>query len=345
MKISVLHQTDIFHHHADPDDHWDLACQFALNYLGEIDLKGVLIDYPPRADFFGVDCGDPAIQAVAQLNYITGETVPVGIGNKEKIQCDEEARALFSKKPLNSGVALILKTLRESEQPVVIHIVGSCRDVAAALAMYPELFHKKCRAIYLNAGSGYDDRELEYNVALDPYSFSKLFEAPCPLYWMPCFHSTQGAAVNSAKIGEFGTYYRFQQKEILPYLSEGLQKYFAYALGRVMDQRWLSYLELPQNQKILEAHGNLYRNMWCTAGFLHTVGKTVTREGEIVALHTEGIQPVFDFIPIEVQCGTDGRTHWKQAPSFDRFVFKILYLDDYETAMTKAMKQLLMQLP
>ena len=31
-KVPVIHQTDCFHHHADPDDHWDLASQFALAY-------------------------------------------------------------------------------------------------------------------------------------------------------------------------------------------------------------------------------------------------------------------------------------------------------------------------
>jgi hypothetical protein len=29
-KVPVIHQTDCFHNHADPDDHWDLASQFAL---------------------------------------------------------------------------------------------------------------------------------------------------------------------------------------------------------------------------------------------------------------------------------------------------------------------------
>ena len=40
MPVPVIHQTDIFHHHADPDDHWDLACQYALSYLDHTDLIG-----------------------------------------------------------------------------------------------------------------------------------------------------------------------------------------------------------------------------------------------------------------------------------------------------------------
>ena len=56
-----IHQTDLFHPHGDPDDHWDLATVFALAGQGQLNLRGIVIDYPPphRA-------GDPATLAVAQ---------------------------------------------------------------------------------------------------------------------------------------------------------------------------------------------------------------------------------------------------------------------------------------
>lgn len=47
MSIPVFHETDLFRPHEDPDDHWDLACQFALAKRGLIDFQGVLIDFPP----------------------------------------------------------------------------------------------------------------------------------------------------------------------------------------------------------------------------------------------------------------------------------------------------------
>ena len=59
MSRPVFHQTDIFHPHADPDDHWDLACNYALAKRGDIELQGIMIDYPPWA-------GDPALAAVVQ---------------------------------------------------------------------------------------------------------------------------------------------------------------------------------------------------------------------------------------------------------------------------------------
>ena len=29
--ITTIHETDLFRPHGDPDDHFDLACQFALH--------------------------------------------------------------------------------------------------------------------------------------------------------------------------------------------------------------------------------------------------------------------------------------------------------------------------
>ena len=41
--------SDLFRPHNDPDDHWDLACAYALAYQGRAELQGILIDYPQPA--------------------------------------------------------------------------------------------------------------------------------------------------------------------------------------------------------------------------------------------------------------------------------------------------------
>ncbi|AZO32492.1 hypothetical protein [Mesorhizobium sp. M1B.F.Ca.ET.045.04.1.1] len=46
MTIRLLHQTDLFRPSLDPDDHWDLACVFALAASGQLELGGVLVDFP-----------------------------------------------------------------------------------------------------------------------------------------------------------------------------------------------------------------------------------------------------------------------------------------------------------
>lgn len=63
--VPLVHATDLFHPHNDPDDHLDLACVCALAHAGWADLKAVVIDYPPRD-------GGPDPMAVGQMNAVTG---------------------------------------------------------------------------------------------------------------------------------------------------------------------------------------------------------------------------------------------------------------------------------
>jgi inosine-uridine nucleoside N-ribohydrolase len=238
---------------------------------------------------------------------------------------------------------MVLSILEDSSTPVVIHIVGSCRDVAIAGNLRPDLFERKCRAIYLNAGASDPESALEYNVELDPVSYSTIFQLSCPIYWMPCFETLKKNVWG--QVGEFCTYYQFEQKEILPYLSETMQKFFTYALGRVMDPKWLYYLEQPKSKGIAEFYSRP-RNMWCTGGFLHTAGKTVTREGKITDLQQEGIDPVFTFEPVQIECNAEGYTKWDlTSKETNRYIFKVQDKNRYQQAMTTAMKTLLMTLP
>ncbi|NCB08996.1 MAG: hypothetical protein EOM73_12635, partial [Bacteroidia bacterium] len=55
-KTPVIHATDLYHFHCDPDDHWDLATIYALAWLGDFDLLGILIDYPTKPEL-----GDPDV--------------------------------------------------------------------------------------------------------------------------------------------------------------------------------------------------------------------------------------------------------------------------------------------
>lgn len=74
MKPSILHTTDLFHPHCDPDDHFDLALQFALFVQGHTVLRQVLIEHPARTHMEREHA--PAIAAVSQMNEITEKTFP-----------------------------------------------------------------------------------------------------------------------------------------------------------------------------------------------------------------------------------------------------------------------------
>ena len=106
--VAMLHCTDLFRPHVDPDDHWDLACVYALAYSGAVDLKGIVIDSPPD------DKRDGDVLGVSQMNHITSLAIPVAVGGpRDRDSLDSPA------------VSFILKTLRQSRRPVVINIIGS----------------------------------------------------------------------------------------------------------------------------------------------------------------------------------------------------------------------------
>jgi hypothetical protein len=338
MSIPVIHQTDLFHPHADPDDHWDLACVYALAVGGEISLQGTVIDYPPNPQY-----GNPAVYSAAQMNRITGLTVPVSIGSSVSVSLDGQVISQLSVSD-RAGIEFILKILKTSPEPVTIHIVGSCRDVALAGRSEPELFEKKCRAIYLNAGSGTNDSELrknrEYNVNLDPLAFKTIFDLPCPVYWLPCFHALLHKAPQKYEAGPHGSVYTFTQEEILPFLSPELQKYFLFMFERSADQQWLSYLQSPTKTHSMKHYGKMLRKMWCTAGFFHSVGWGVDGKGQ--AFDYPKGEGVFSFEPIKVSCDSEGLTSWEpDVSSKNRFLFTITNEVHYGYAMQEAMKNLL----
>ena len=277
------------------------------------------------------------------MNLIAGTYAPVAVGSglplKSRVDIQEYASPAD-----RHGVQMVLDVLRNSPEPVVINILGSSRDVAIAGKKAPELFKAKCVAIYLNAGTGSlkmnPASKLEYNVTLERYGFAAIFDLPCPVYWMPCFEELESDW--QQKVSEYGTHYRFRQDEILPHLSDMVQNYFAYMFGKYTDNNWLDYLKGPKDEVLLAKVGSMYRHMWCTAGFLHAAGYTVTRGGRIVPLNEKHAQPVFTFDAIKVKCDDNGLTRWiRDDSSRDRFIFHVRDTDNYQSAMTVAMKSLL----
>jgi hypothetical protein len=257
-KTPMLHVTDLFRPHVDPDDHWDLACVYALACRGDIDLKGVLIDHPPGS----ADGRNPDIAAVAQMNLIAGTYAPVAVGSGLPMKSRDDVQKYASPADRH-GVGMVLDVLRKSPEPVVINILGSSRDVAIAGKKEPELFKTKCAAIYLNAGTGSPKMspasKPEYNVTLERYAFAAIFDLPCPVYWMPCFEELEPGG--QQEIREYGTHYKFRQDQILPGLPDMVQNYFAYMFGKYTDSNWLGYLEGTKDEALLSKVGSMDRQM------------------------------------------------------------------------------------
>lgn len=340
MPVPLIHQTDIFHPHGDPDDHFDLATAFALAVQGRLSLRGVVMDYPPPRRR-----GDPALGAVAQLTRLTGLVTTVAVGTSRLMQNRDDVSPAGARED-SAAVQFVLDTLRQSAQPVAISIVGGATDIAVAGKLEPELFAQKCAAIYLNSGSANPNPDkpgmLEYNVELNPAGYSALFDLPCPIYWCPCWHMTE-----HHHTGQYGTFWRFAHREVLADLREDVQKYFLYMFDQEPSHRWLTYLRRPLDERNWEFFLGHSRNMWSTASLLHAAGLTVSTGGALEPLESCA-SPVFRFLPVSVTCADDGTTEWAEVPAGQtnrrqpsRHLFEITDQAAYPAAMASALRSLL----
>lgn len=321
--VPVIHETDLFRPHGDPDDHWDLAVEFALAQRGDIDLKAIFLDYAPSNRR-----GDPDVEAVAQLGWLTGVSVPFGIGQRGDATMPR------------SGLKLLKRTLEESADPVVIHITGSSHDLALAAELWPDLIRTKVKAVYLNAGAAEErNGELEYNVKLDPLSYSKMFALPCPVYWVPCWQYCQNGA---GVAGVHGSFYTFRQGKVFEVMSDPAVNFFISMLDERQEAFWLGYLNQPVNASKRTSWGNQDRRMWSTIGFLHAAGLTILKDGTVEQSGLNPGEEIFRFVPITVSCATDGTVAWSETTAAsNRWILEITDTSKYNAAMTAALRQLL----
>ena len=342
MKDVVL-TTDLYHRHADPNDHWNLACMFALSHLGYIKLAGIMCD-DDRAfanDGSFLHFGDPSVQSVAQLNFITGQAVPVGIGSRRPIKKKEDLDAVLSSGKKISSVTMLLDILERSKTKVDIHMCGSCKDVVIAYRTCPELFEKKCDCIYLNAGTYEKQDPLEYNVSLEPYAFSQIFKIPCNIRWSPCFAALTPPIYDFAKRAN---YYLIDQADMVPLMSDAVKKYFNFMFGAVTDINWLTYLRTPIDEELLSTWCNKPRMMWSTPGFLFSAGKAVTLDGEIKDVDAVN-EPLYRYRPVNVKADDNGIVQWEDTKESNICMFENVDTEVYNKAMTNVVKTLISSLP
>lgn len=338
MQGILLHQTDLFRPHNDPDDHWDLACAFAIAKGGTASLEAILIDYPPGPPVLN-HASDPDIAAVAQLSHLTGIYPSVAVGNSRFFSARDDL--LSSPPPV--GVDFVIRVLRESRSAISISVVGSARDIAEAIAREPRLFAEKCARIYLTAGSGSPDpaliRSLEWNVALDPAAYAQIFQAPCPVYWLPCLEDEDRVASDGSRA--YATHFRFLQEEIIDFLPRGLRSFFGFMYERRDSSFWMHALQADFGE-VLRAQRGTHRMMYSTPLFFDVSGTCVTTKGEIRPKTEMRDDWVYRFEPVHVHCSADGVTRWSPASTgSDRYLMHVLDTGAYPSAMTRAMRSLL----
>lgn len=254
-KVPVIYSTDLYHPHDDPDDHYDLATLFALS---ELDVKGIIIDMSNIGELRANQPSGkkPGVVAVNQMECLRGAAGVIALGLVQPLKSLDDP-ALDQPGMAQGGVELILSTLKASREKVCIFTTGSLRDVAAAYNRAPELLRSKVQAVYINAGTGPDRYQEEWNVHLDTLAYRRVLLSDLPIRWYPCF----------GRDG-FQTYYRVDQTEVLDGCAAPLRAFFDYALSQSREAP-IAYL----SKNCPAPKGP--RNMWCTASFIDLAGRKI----------------------------------------------------------------------
>lgn len=317
--IPVIYSTDLMHPHDDPDDHFDLACLYAMP---EADLRAIVLDQGAR------QVRQPGLKPVAQLNYLTGRHVPAAIGLRDRLKAPED-RALDQPAEHQGGVNLILQTLQDAREKVAILFVGSARDVAAAYNRQPGLFREKVRSIHGFIGDAGDPTHQEWNVKLDPQAFIRLLRADVPFFWIPCFDG--GAWTNHGH----ASFWRIQQGEVLEQTAAPLQRYFLYMLRQATNDP-IAYLAQPTSAEDRDWMMRSPRNLWCGALLGLAVGRPLRHEGK----------EFVGFSPVEVSVDDQAVVRYGPAAGSRSVMrFEIKDRAKFAAAATRATAQLLESFP
>jgi hypothetical protein len=308
-RVPIIDVTDLCHPYQDVGDNFDLVAAFALP---EIDLRAVILDahdsfrkpvsdHPILSSLYVDRSGprDPGFIPVLQLNYVFNRNVPVAVGPFTMMKSPQD-KMLNVPAFQQQGVELILKVLRESKEPVSILSFGSARPIAVAYNRDPKLFHDKVKRIHLSAGSSSPDY-LEWNVGLDPNAIVCLLRSDLPIAVYPC-------AVGEKEGGPFGygphnSYYRMPNLQFIKQMDPRLQRYMAYAFGRVNRSDFLRAMEEDFPEGLTATAYSQPHNVWETAIWTETSNRRLVRrtDGRYRVIPLREVLPRDEVLPNELR--------------------------------------------
>lgn len=335
-RVPVIYCTDLFHPHDDPDDHFDIACLYAIQ---EIDIKAIILDQGQK------QTKKPGSIPISQLNHITGRNIPYAIGLSDMLKTASDD-GLWQAKEYQYGVELILKILKTSKKPVTIISVGSLRDIAAGYNRSPDLFKSKVDRLFIFIGEASKKGHIEYNVGLDKNAYIRIMNSGLPIYWVPCFDG--GPWQNNGK----ASFWRASHKDLLGNVSDRIMNYFIYALLKKNEKDPIQYLDKKISSDDKKKVLLMSRNLWCAAIFSHIAGRRFIFQGNkfisvpmnVSYNREQEIRP-FKFEEVSVFVDKDANVLYEDTKRAVKIKqFHVLKADIYAEVMTSVTAQLLLHL-
>jgi hypothetical protein len=279
-KVPLIDVTDLYHPPQDPGDNFDLVAAYSLP---EVDLRAVILDTTggfrkPVADVPGMhpdNTGprDPGFIPITQLNYLFNRQVPCAVGPFNQMKSPSD-KMLAVPAFQQQGVELLLRTLRESPEPVEIVSFGSARPVAVAFNREPKLLAKKLRCLHLCAGAS-EPGFLEWNVQLDPHAIVCLLRSPLPIAIYPCATRNGPFAY-----GPNNCFWKLPDLRFVAQMDPALQAYLAFAFGRSQRADFLRAVEPDapatwKPEQLAQPH-----NVWETSVWLAVTDRKLVRRAD-----------------------------------------------------------------
>ena len=314
--IPLIDVTDLYHPHQDVGDNFDVLAAYALP---ELDLRAVILDCTepfrqpvakdPGPGLFPDASGprEPGFIPVWQLNSIFGRNVPCATIPFGRMKSPGDK--LPDAPPFQQqGIELILKTLRESLEPVHIVSFGSARAIAAAYNREPALFRTKLARLHLCAGGSSPPAPnyIEWNVALDPLAIVCLLRSDLPIALYPDAANNagdKGYGVFSPAFSydEHNTYYKLPDLRFILQMDAPLRRYLEYAFSRSSRVDFLRALEVdgPALDEGLLAKEHY---VWETAVWICVSGRKLVKraDGTHRIIPPALVQPTDKVLPNEL---------------------------------------------
>jgi hypothetical protein len=306
-KIPVVSITDLYHPYQDPGDNFDLVMGYALP---ELDLKAIILDITdafrrPVANHptLWKDPRGPreaGLVPVMQLNYIFDRNIPFAMGPLQQMKSQHD-KMLDAPKLQQEGVELLLRILREANEPIEVLSFGSARILAVAFNREPELIRQKIRLIHLSGGTASEDYKIgkdkganaipggEWNVALDVHAFLRLLRSDLPIAIYPC--ATQDGAFS---LGPNNSYWLLPDLEFVKNMDPKIRRYLDFAFTKSVRVDFLRAMDVDDSVQNTSTYPKPH-HVWETA-----LWTTISKR--LLVKHKEGN---FEIIPAHNLTKTD----------------------------------------
>jgi len=281
-RVPLIDVTDLYHPHQDVGDNFDLVAAYALP---ELDLRAVILDC--TAEWRHRDgVRDPGFIPVWQLNYLFQRNVPCGVTPFAKMKTASD-RMPDAPPFQQQGVELLLKTLRESREPVHIVSFGSARALAVAFNREPQLLREKLARIHLCAGGssppvpGY----AEWNVELDRQAIVCLLRSDLPIAIYPCAANNSrdkgyGSAHPAFSYDEHNCFYKLPDLRFIRRMDPPLRRYLEFAFGQKARADFLRALERDDGPPLDEQRLAKEHYVWETSVWLCVSGRRLVKRAD-----------------------------------------------------------------